>query len=357
MSSPARDIQGRLSVLQSANLYPGEQLNFTFANGSNLYSYWLAVYNEPEPTGPLTTAGDFYNFFVLGLLPAVDPSTKWWPDEELSSDNTTDDASNDTAPDYGCSRGDPTPLNWCSASFGAYPNDPTVAQQNLGIAGGGVVSGYLLDDISTGVLSIPSFMQLGNDTANFFSSVDEFIGKATSQNISRIVIDLQQNAGGLELLAISTFKRFFYGLDPFTGSRIRSHELANILGTAHSAWWDGLENRGEGAANPLYQYYASSEWVATNRINARTGANFSSWSEYYGPISDRGDAFSLIVRPITSQSNLSTDWLPSNDITSPMKPSAPQDSKVGSLMGTEGDRIRMPNPKCGRPRISSWYAT
>lgn len=292
---PARDIQGTLSTLQSAVFYPGDELNFTQANGSEINTYWLATYSEAQKTGPLTTAGDFYNYFVLGIVPdSWDEQNpiKWWPDEVLDPNDNSTDTPEENPPDYGCTSGSPEPASWCEESFGAYPNNPEYAQIDLELIKGGVVTGYILEDISTGVLSIPSFYQTGNDTSNFFLAVDNFIGNATNQNISRIVIDLQQNSGGLTLLALSTFKRFFYGQDPWTGSRIRAHDQANILGSAFSSWWDGLETGEDGALNPLYLYYASSEWVVTNRINPATGSNYSSWDEYYGPVSSHGGEFS-----------------------------------------------------------------
>lgn len=299
---PARDIQGGPSVLQSATFYPGDELNFTFANDSDpIETYWLATFHESQSTGPLTTAGDFYNYFVLGLLPESydEENPKWWPDEEgedSGGSQDTEDTSEEpaeTEPGYGCSGDNPS---WCSESSGAYPDDPDIVQKDLEVIKGGIVTGYILDDISTGVLSIPSFYQTGDDTVEFFNAVDDFIATATQQNIKKVVIDLQQNSGGLTFLALSTFKRFFYAQEPYTGSRIRSHELANILGTTYSEWWDGVEVGEAGAENELYQYFASSEWVATNRINAATGDNFSSWKEYYGPIAERGDTFSRTVK-------------------------------------------------------------
>ncbi|KAF2271383.1 uncharacterized protein EI97DRAFT_462876 [Westerdykella ornata] len=298
MEHPSRDILGDLSVLRTATFYPGNELNFTFANGSSIETYWLATYAAIDSTGPLTTAGDFYNYFVLGFLPESydEENPKWWPDETPEDDSgdgvTGDDSVEDTSPpDYGCSNGNASEQHWCLTSHGAFPNNPDIVQDDLEITGGGVVTGYFLDDISTGVLSLPSFYATGNDTNSFFIAVDQFIGNATSLNISRIVIDLQQNSGGLQFLALSTFKRFFYGREPWTGSRIRSHELANILGRTYSEWWSSLETGDDGAEDPLYRYFASSEWVA-NRINAETGNNFSSWEEYYGPLSENGDAFS-----------------------------------------------------------------
>lgn len=55
-SSPALDIQGDISILDGyLTFYPGDELSVTFENGTTIDTYWLAIYNEPYPTGPLTT--------------------------------------------------------------------------------------------------------------------------------------------------------------------------------------------------------------------------------------------------------------------------------------------------------------
>ena len=175
--------------------------------------------------------------------------------------------------------------------MGAYPDDPVVSQYGVDILGSGIVTGYLLDDISTGVLSIPSFYQTGGDIKNFTTAVREFVDLVAEQNTSRVIIDLQQNSGGMVLLALTTFKEFFFDINPYTGSRIRSHELANVLGSAYSQWWESLDPE-----DPLYLSYAASEWVATNRINPLTGQNFTSWAEYHGQVNVLDDSFSEQVR-------------------------------------------------------------
>jgi hypothetical protein len=298
MDSPAQFVSGDLSIFQSGTFYPGHELNATFKDGSSRDTFWLSVFNELDDTGPLTTAGDFYNYFVLGQLPAsYDPNSTWWP--TLPDDDTSDD--NTTTPDpYGaiCATGTAADQNWCSASYGAYPNNPVVSQFDLGVTGGGVVTGYFLEDISTGVLSIPSFHQTDPDIENFNAAVDDFIGNATQKNISRVVIDLQTNSGGQVYLAFNTFKQFFYNIDPYAASRIRSHDLANVLGGAYSKWWKELETDlggQDGSNGELYNYTAAEEWVVVNRIKAETGGNFSSWADYYGRVSDRGDLFSAAV--------------------------------------------------------------
>ncbi|ORY06404.1 hypothetical protein BCR34DRAFT_571405 [Clohesyomyces aquaticus] len=286
--SPTIDIQDFSSALQSATFYPGDELNFTCANGTEINTWWEAVYTESYETGPLTTAGDFYNYFVLGLLPAsYDPDVEWWPPEVTAEGGSKAKRAEPTEPNYGCSDQNPQPQNWCQESYGAYPNNPDVAQESLNSSG--VVTGYLLDDISTGVLSIPSFFQTDDDRLYFIDAVEGFVNLATEHNTSKVVIDLQQNRGGEILLALSVFKMFFPDLDPYTGSRIRSHELSDVLGNAYSTWWDE-----GGAEDADYEFLASSEWIATNRINDATGADFKSWAEYYGPILDRDDAFSAV---------------------------------------------------------------
>lgn len=296
MSSPATDIQGYLGLFQRLLLYPGSDLKFTFENGTTLETIWLAMYAESEQTGPITTPGDFFNYFVMGLIPAdFEPEnpTVWWSEEyniPLELEDENNEAAPASEPEFDCSSSMGLVVNWCNATGGlvtAYPNDPVVVQNGLSITGAGAISGYILDDISTGVLSIPSFYQDGLSVLYFFNAIDEFIGNATEKNTKRVVIDLQQNSGGLVLLVMTTFQQFFPTLPPYTGSRIRSHHYADVLGTAYTEWWQSLDpNSFESQDN------AALEWVAVNRINAATGRNFASWAEYFGPIPDRNDQFS-----------------------------------------------------------------
>ena len=297
MSSPAKDIQGYLSVFERLPLYPGDELSFKLENGTTLDTIWLAMYAETALTGPLTTPGDFYNYFVLGLVPADfnpdDPTpTSWWP-AEYNLPNEISDAAPATEPGFNCLSPAGQVVNWCNVTngqIGAYPNDPVVVQNDFSITGAGALSGYIFDDISTGVLSIPSFYQNGLSVKYFFNAIHEFMGNATERNTKRVVIDLQQNSGGLVLLALTTFQQIFPTLKPYTGSRIRSHRYADILGAAYTEWWQSLDQD-----LPESQDNAASEWVSANRINAATGQKFASWSEYSGVFQDRNDVFSQKV--------------------------------------------------------------
>ncbi|UPX11528.1 uncharacterized protein EKO05_0002131 [Ascochyta rabiei] len=278
MSHPTLDIQGGLTTFSgSGTFYPGDKLIFTFENGTSLDTIWLAVYNEPaNATGPLTTGGDFYNYFVLGLLPASYEPTA----SESSESSDTPQAA---------------PGNWSEASYGAFPEDPNIAQDDLGVYHSGLVTGYFYNDISTGVLSLPSFDAIPESIGNWADAVTYFIGNASDAGVTRVVIDLQRNSGGTPFLAYTSFKAFFPDLTPFAGSRRRSFELANVLGSATTEWWNSLNEANETERYTKYDA-AANEWVITDRLDAATGNNFSSWQEYQGPVGDNGDTFSLLER-------------------------------------------------------------
>ena len=86
------------------------------------------------------------------------------------------------------------------------PSTADVFQPDLYPVGGGFVIGYFLKDISTAVLSIPTFDMSGNDTETFSDTVGKFLSGSHVAGIQRILIDLQQNSGGDSLLAVDTFK-------------------------------------------------------------------------------------------------------------------------------------------------------
>ncbi len=284
MSTPAQDAQGILNILGGGlTFYPGDELNFTFANGSTLEERWLAVYTEPYYTGPLTTGGDFYNYFVLGLQPASYNESNLPPAFQLNDTTTGSDDGSSSGSDS--DSGVLTPFNFSTA----YPRTPDVLQESVGFSGG-IVTGYFLNDTLTGVLNIPSFQQISLDIINFATTVAEFIFRAQEAKLTKIIIDLQANEGGLVELAFVTFRQFFPGQTPFAGSRRRSHQLANVLGETFTDHWDQLPTTDEDKVD-----LQASEWVITNRLNADTSKNFSSWAEYYGPRTYNGDQFSLVV--------------------------------------------------------------
>jgi hypothetical protein len=139
MLSPALDIQGFFDVFSGgATFYPGDTITFKLENGTEISDYYLAIYNSPGPTGPLETGGDFYNFFVLGFYPAsFDPFAD---DSSASSSAAPSSTPTSAATSTIVSSATPT-LSWNNS---AYPDVPDVAQADLGIYGGGYISGRLI---------------------------------------------------------------------------------------------------------------------------------------------------------------------------------------------------------------------
>jgi hypothetical protein len=286
MENPTLDIQGVYGTFAEHPFYPGngldDAINIALENGTQDNERWLATLSSIHSPGPLETAGDFYNFFVLGLLPAsFDPDDDTIPHFQALTE--TEVATNKGT--------------WFEDSEGAYPERPDVAQFDLAVAGGGVVSGYYLDDISTGVLSIPSFQQFPDEAKNFSAAVQEFIDKAKAKNIKKLVIDLQQNDGGGVNLVFDTFRRIF-PREPeslpwsFGGSRRRSHQLADLIGNVMTEWWKRLDD-----TDFDFWHEAGNEWNIATRINAETNQTFANWAEYSpGETGYRGDRFSKVER-------------------------------------------------------------
>lgn len=224
MGHPTLDLLGDESVfVGDAVFYPGDALNFSMENDTEIDTFWEAYYNYAYLTGPIATGGDMYNAFVLGLFPAEGNETAMYMDDTVNVARRQDSTPTaETVAEIAAS--------WSAGSSGAYPASPDVFPEGLSLGDGGVVTGYFLEDISTGVLSIPTFDVDSGNSESFTDPVQDFINGAAQRNLTRIIIDLQQNSGGLTVLAYDTFSRFFPQSEVFGGSRMRSHEFGNIVG-------------------------------------------------------------------------------------------------------------------------------
>ena len=194
MYSPAAEIQGFVNAFAgSSPFYPGDVFGLVFENGTGIGGWkWLAVFNDLNDQVPLTGPTDFYSYFVVDTGVA---STNQKAKVKRAADatiTTETSASSATA----------TPTHWLNP---AYPRNPIISERNLG--NGGVLTGYILEDSTIGVLSIPTFNIFSGDVKSFSATIGEFLRMTKAAGVKKIVIDVQQNDGGLRLLATDTFKQ------------------------------------------------------------------------------------------------------------------------------------------------------
>ena len=295
MSSFAAYIQDSYSILESyVEFYPGDTITLGFENGTTSEPEpWQAIYNSPGPTGPLATGGDFYNFFVLGFYPAsfdpnaTDPCAV--SDGPTDTSNSTSTSSDSTSTNTTSAGADATATSWPDS---AYPNDTDIYQPGLYPDGGGFLTGYFLKNISTAVLSIPTFDMSGEDIQTFSDTVQKFLNASHAAGMKTVLIDLQQNLGGDTLLAIDTFKHFFPSRDTFRGSRLRAHATADVIGNTFTSYYA----TGKAVNSSEYDALSVSDFVSTDRLNAETDQNFTSWGEFFGPHEYNGDLFTTVQR-------------------------------------------------------------
>ena len=304
MSSFAAYIQDDYSIFESyIEFYPGDTITLGFENGTVLDpTPWMAIYNSPGPTGPLATGGDFYNFFVLGFYPASFNPNATDPCATSDGSNSTASSTNSTSTNTTGTGASATATSWPDS---AYPNNTDIYQPGLYPNGGGFLTGYFLRNISTAVLSIPTFDMSDDDIQTFSDTVQKFLNASHAAGMKKILIDLQQNLGGDTLLAVDTYKHFFPANDTFRGSRLRAHPTADVIGNTFTTYYQNNES----ANSSVYDALSVSDWVSTDRLNAETGQNFTSWAEFFGPHQYNGDYFTTVERENITSSLFDTEAL------------------------------------------------
>ena len=294
MTSPVSDIFLDFSTFEGSSLfYPGPNVTFRFENGTGLSDQpWLAQwspYIDPSEIPSLLTGQQLYDWFVLGIDSTEADATRGSLPSESSTASKSrrrrQAASSTSAPDT------PQPSAWPNQ---AYPVDPIVSQPHLGETEGGVVTGYVLNDDTTAILSLPSFHMTLESSQSFSQAVADLIAHSKAAGCNRVIVDLQGNTGGNDLLATDTFKQFFPGLDPYDGARMRATDVGNALGNFYTTYYD-THNFSQ-SDEPSYEVLSASHWVATDYLNAETGQNFTSWADYFGPIAEHDDFFTRVQR-------------------------------------------------------------
>lgn len=181
----------------------------------------------------------------------------------------------------------------------SYPRTPDVVQRNFGR--GGFVSGYILDDISVGVLSIPSFDTKGgllNDPGSglsFSEAVREFIKKAKDADVQKVIIDVSGNTGGTVLQGVDTFKQFFPDTVPPMNTRGSATPTHNTMGRLLT----GIgEDDGTLFSSIPDDFAGLRSFIAlvTTASTDRNDQPWESYEEFFGPIEYNGGNFTNVTR-------------------------------------------------------------
>ena len=187
--------------------------------------------------------------------------------------------------------------SWFDYGLTAFPDDPVVIQPELGISG--FTTGYIISVNSSykvGVLSIPTFQMGDEDVALFANTTARFIQAAKDHQVAKVVIDLQQNIGGLSLLALDTFKQFFPNIGAFAGSRLRAQRYADQIGRTLTPFGQTIPQ----SNTTWYTAYLLDPFAATTYLDASTNEPFENWQQLFGPHADRGDLFTTTVSCVTN---------------------------------------------------------
>ena len=132
----------------------------------------------------------------------------------------------------------------------------------------------------------------GDDVQTFSDTIQKFLNASHAAGMKTVLIDLQQNLGGDTLIAVDTFKHFFPSNDTFRGSRLRAHATADVIGNTFTTYYETDQS----ANSSVYDALSANDFVSTDRLNAETGQNFTSWGEFFGPHEYNGDFFTTVER-------------------------------------------------------------
>ncbi|KAH0441191.1 peptidase s41 family protein [Colletotrichum camelliae] len=158
----------------------------------------------------------------------------------------------------------------------------------------GKVSGFYmeggdLEDVA--VLYISGFDP--SNPRTFQKAVEDFLQGCRSDGKSRIIIDLQMNAGGYVLQGLDLFRQFFPEIEQGSFSRWRENEqfmaLAKIVSEA-SGKIDSATSPSEEAVS-----LAQSSWNYRYEVDV-TGKHFESFDAKFAPNMWAGDPYTAIIR-------------------------------------------------------------
>jgi hypothetical protein len=248
----------------NTGLWPGyDNYNLTFTNGT--------VINVPVNAQLPSAVGEF-NFAdgkafydaVCNLQPEPSPSSS--PSSSPSTPATSAVPSPPAPP-----AGYPTPVmrEPYNTVVGYYPDEDG------------------LEDVA--VLGVPTFETAGDNLpqstyVDFAATAEWFVQNATRDGKKKIIIDLQNNGGGVVESGFALLSVFFPNETIYSGTRFRAHDAMNFIGTFFNA-----EDNSE---NPLV---TSSGLYVPDVVKPDQVSTFKSWKDLFGPYNAGGIPSSALV--------------------------------------------------------------
>ncbi|KAF2755789.1 hypothetical protein EJ05DRAFT_442160, partial [Pseudovirgaria hyperparasitica] len=254
-------------------VYPGPTTELTFANGS------VAQFpNFARVLVPFT-----------GIQSGEDVYTQYFSTPANTSAGINIPNQPETTPT-------PTPTTASAAATPApgYPQPVVRASNNA-------IGGYYLEEDGfedVAVLSIPSFGGAGgqNSPMDFQTIGRDFVQKAKAEGKKKLIVDLSANGGGIILLGYDAFKYLFPKATAFAASdRFRIFEATDLIGKKFS----DVAGQYPRTLDPALGEVEAT--VVADIFNYRSdqkpeGVPFTSWDDKNGPVANKGDKFTSLIR-------------------------------------------------------------
>ncbi|CAG9946485.1 unnamed protein product [Clonostachys rosea f. rosea IK726] len=275
---------------QSTYVYNGKSLKGRFANGTNFEWEYVAGSSANLTASGWLSGDSIYSRKIVnrqalsGRTDIDDEDVVPVPEEELPS-------LQNLVRGRGVTINTRATTSLTKVPFDSYPSSPDTKQDSFGF--GGTVSGYILKDASIGVLSLPSFAN-GKDAPGptFSDAVADFISKAKSANVKKIVIDLSGNGGGSVFQGYDTFRQFFPTVAPTLAFRTRSSDLTNTYGSfLTSVSTDSGRVFSQNYILAIAKTFGNVASLNSAFTTKTDGSRWSSWKDFYGPNDVYGDKY------------------------------------------------------------------
>ncbi|KAH8689655.1 hypothetical protein BGW36DRAFT_273811, partial [Talaromyces proteolyticus] len=132
-----------------------------------------------------------------------------------------------------------------------------------------------LEDVA--VLGVPTFQPTTEaEIYNFAVLAQYFVGNATKDGKTKIIVDLQSNGGGLVNSGMALYSVFFPNETLYSATRMRSHDALDFIGTIFNA----IAGNANGTRNPVMD---TSGLLIDSIVMPDQESTYNSWSGFYGP--------------------------------------------------------------------------